>query len=310
MPRFRWNDPKIWRFLATRLVFSVLVLIGAATVVFLLFALIPADATADVLGLQTDPDARAQLSHNLGLDRPLAARYLLYLRNLATGNLGHSLAGLGEVGPLLLTRLRTSLPLVLAAAVAALVCGLLLAFAVTWLNRPRIYRLADAVSLAFASLPVFVTALALTIAFGGGSTFPILYDESWRSAILPVAALATAPTFWVARLVSTDVRRILSRKFILFRRTLGFSSTALLITAFRHVSLLVALGTNLTLALIVGTFFVEYAFNWPGLGQLLVYSLLRRDVPVVQGVVLCFAAMILVADSLVETARRFREHAK
>jgi ABC-type dipeptide/oligopeptide/nickel transport system permease component len=234
-------------------------------------------------------------------------RYLAYIQGLARGDLGRSLAGLGEVRALLLTRLTTTLPLILAAALVAILLGFLLAALVTWLDRPAVYRLADALLLAGACVPVFVTALLLTAAFGRGVVLPIAYDGSWRSAVLPVAALAAAPTLWVARLVSLEVRRILSLQFILFGRALGFSKTSLLAAAFRNVSLITALGTNMVVALLLGSFFVEYAFNWPGLGQLLVYSLVRRDLPVVQGVVSCFALMILLADSADETLRGARE---
>jgi peptide/nickel transport system permease protein len=307
MPRFHWNDATLWRLLAVRLAFAGAVFLGAATVIFLLFALIPADVTVDALGLQTDSEARTQLSRNLGLDRPLVMRYLAYIQGLARGDLGRSLAGLGEVRALLLTRLTTTLPLILAAALVAISLGFLLAALVTWLDRPAVYRLADALLLAGACVPVFVTALLITAALGRGVVLPIAYDGSWRSAVLPVAALAAAPTFWVARLVSLEVRRILSLQFILFGRALGFSKTRLLAAAFRNVSLITALGTNMVVALLLGSFFVEYAFNWPGLGQLLVYSLVRRDLPVVQGVVSCFALMILLADSAVETVRGARE---
>jgi ABC-type dipeptide/oligopeptide/nickel transport system permease component len=307
MPGFRWNNTTLWRFLAARLAFSAAALLGAVTVIFFLFALVPADVTADALGFQADPETRAQIRHKLGLDRSLPDRYFSYMQGLATGDLGDSLAGLGDVRSLLLARLATTLPLVAAAVCVALSAGLLLAFLITWLDRPGLYRLADSVSLAGACVPVFVTALLLVALFGRGAAVPVAYDGSWSSAVLPVVALAAAPTFWVARLVSLEVRRVLSRPFILFGRALGFSRATLLSTAFRNVSLLAALGTNLVLAFLLGSFFVEYAFNWPGLGQLLVYSLLRRDLPVVQGVVSCFALMILLADSAVETARRAKE---
>jgi peptide/nickel transport system permease protein len=310
MSGFGWNSTTLWRFLAARLAFSAAALLGAATVIFFLFALIPADASADALGLQADPEARAQIRHKLGLDRSLPARYFSHMQGLARGDLGESLAGLGDVRSLLLARLTTTLPLVVAAVCVALCAGLLIAVLITWLDRPAIYRLADAVSLACACVPVFVTALLLVAVFGRGAAVPIAYDGSWSSAVLPVLALAAAPTFWVARLVSLEVRQVLSRQFILFRRALGFSKTALLRTAFRNVSLLTALGTNLLLALLLGSFFVEYAFNWPGLGQLLVYSLVRRDLPVVQGVVVCFALMIVLADSALEAARKSREAAR
>jgi ABC-type dipeptide/oligopeptide/nickel transport system permease component len=291
-------------------VFAATVLMGAASVVFFLFAWIPADATIEILGLQSNAQARAQLAQDLGLDKPLAKRYVQYLGGLVRADLGHSLAGLGAVRPLLFERLRRTLPLILAAGGISFVAGLLLALGVAWVNQATMYRFADAVALALAAVPAFVTALALTVIFGSLGALPTMYDGSLQSAILPVVALAFAPTFWIARLISTDLRHVLSRNFILFRRALGFSDSALLFTALGNISIIGSLGTNVFLALLLGTFFIEYAFNWPGLGQLLVYSLLRRDAPVVQGVVLLFAAMILVADSSVEMARRWRAPAE
>lgn len=309
---FRWNELRIWRTLighaVKRLVFSVAVVFGAVSVIFFLFSLIPGDVTSELLGLQSDPVTRAELSRNLALDRPLGERYILYLGRLTRGDLGYSLTGLGGVTQLLLERLCYTLPLVLAAAGLSLTLGLTLALVLAWFDSHRFYRLADAASLTFASLPVFVTALALTVTFGRGRTVPIMYDGTWRSAILPVVALSFGPTFWVVRIISTDLRRVLRRNFILFRRALGLSIITLVLTALQNVSVLTTLGVNLALALLMSTFFVEYAFNWPGIGQLLVYSLIRRDVPVVQGVVICFAVIIMLADTFVETWRQVKEH--
>lgn len=310
MPASLSTKGAIWLVMFRRLLSAAAVLLGAVSVVFFLFALVPADVTTELLGLQSSAEARAQLGRELGLDRPLVTRYLLYLGRLSHGDLGRSLAGLGEVRPLVAERLRATLPLIFASACLALVAGLTLAAVIAWINRPGVYRLADAMALALASVPAFVSALALMILFGQGITLPVIYEGTLRSAILPVAVLALAPTFWVARLVSADLRRVLARDFILFRRALGFSDGALLATAFRNVSLITTIGTNVLLAVLLGTFFVEYAFNWPGFGQLLVYSIVRRDVPVVQGVVLCFAAIILTVEWSAETTRMLREPAR
>jgi peptide/nickel transport system permease protein len=303
----KWARPLI-SIAVKRLAFSTAVVFGAVSVIFVLFSLVPGDATDELLGLQSDPTVRAELSRNLALDRPLGERYMLYLGRLVRGNLGRSLTGLGEIRQLLFERLSYTLPLVLAAAGVSIALGLIFALALAWIDSPRLYHFADAASLTFASLPIFITALALTVSFGRGRAVPIMYDGTWWSAILPVVALSLGPTFWVVRIISTDLQRILKQNFILFRRGLGLPKSALLLTALQNVSVLTTLGVNLLLALLMGTFFVEYAFNWPGMGQLLVYSLLRRDVPVVQGVVLCFAVIIMLADTFVETWRQVREH--
>jgi ABC-type dipeptide/oligopeptide/nickel transport system permease component len=80
-------------------------------------------------------------------------------------------------------------------------------------------------------------------------------------------------------------------------------------TAFRNASVVDTLSTNVFLAVLLGTFFAEYAFNWPGLGQLLVYSIVRRDLPVVQGAVLSFAAIIVALEWTAGTARALHRRA-
>lgn len=289
-----------------RLVVSVWVLI---TVSFLMIHLIPGDPIRAVLG----PTASMQLvnakRHALGLDDPLWQQYVHYLHGLFTGDLGTSMASSLPVSQVIGDRLpATVLLAVLAFAVAIVVAvplGVLMAV-VTRGGRARRTELTfTSTSVILGAIPEFLLAVGLVYAFGVHlSWLPVAGRSGPDSYILPVLSLALGPAAILARIVRVEMLAVLQTDFVRTARAKRLPAPAIYL---KHalpnaVTATLTLGGLLLGAMVAGTVLVENVFAWPGLGSTIVSSILAKDYPVVQGVVLVYGIGVLAVNLAVDVA--------
>lgn len=289
-----------------RLVVSVWVLI---TVSFLMIHLIPGDPIRAVLG----PTASMQLvnakRHALGLDDPLWQQYVHYLHGLFTGDLGTSMASSLPVSQVIGDRLpATVLLAVLAFAVAIVVAvplGALMAV-VTRGGRARRTELTfTSTSVILGAIPEFLLAVGLVYAFGVHlSWLPVAGRSGPDSYILPVLSLALGPAAILARIVRVEMLAVLQTDFVRTARAKRLPAPAIYL---KHalpnaVTATLTLGGLLLGAMVAGTVLVENVFAWPGLGSTIVSSILAKDYPVVQGVVLVYGIGVLAVNLAVDVA--------
>lgn len=289
-----------------RLLVSVWVLVTAA---FGMIHLIPGDPVRAALG----PTATQQLVDArraaLGLDQPLWQQYLDYLRGLFTGDLGVSMTSGLPVTDILGDRLPPTLELaVLAFALALLVSVPLgLGFAVlTRGGRRRPLELGfTSTSVVLAAIPEFLLAVALVWIFSVNLGWaPVAGRDGAASYVLPVLALALAPAAILSRIVRVETLTVLRADYV---RTARAKRLPARTVYFRHalpnaLTAAITLGGLLLGALVAGTVLVENVFAWPGLGSTIVSSILAKDYPVVQGVVLVYGIGVLVVNLLVDVA--------
>lgn len=287
-----------------RLVVSLWVLVTAA---FLMIHLVPGDPVRAALGMTAPADLVEQRRQALGLNDPLLVQYWDYLKGLFTGDLGVSVVSSLPVSQVIGDRLPATVTLAVAAFVVviaiAVPLGAVMAVS-TRGGRRRGGELAfTSTSVVLAAIPEFLLAVGLVYLFAVRlNWFPVAGRAAAGSAVLPVLALAIGPAAVLARIVRVEMLSVLGDDFV---RTARAKRLRARLVYARH-ALPNALTTTLTLGgllltgLVAGTVLVETVFAWPGLGSTIVQSILQKDYPVVQGIVLVYGALVLLVNLMVD----------
>jgi peptide/nickel transport system permease protein len=296
---------------AKRLALGLATLLAISLIVFFSVELLPGDLAEAVLGQSATPEAVAALRHELGLDRPAAVRYLAWVVDLLHGDLGRSLATGRSVAELTADRLGNTVVLALAAAAIAMPLGVGLGILSTVYRGRAFDRVASTASLAGISFPEFFTAYMLVAIFSvklGWLPAVALVGsgESWLQRLviltLPALTLALAVIAYVLRMTRAAIVGVMAAPYIEMAQLKGISPVSIVI---RH-ALPNALSPIINVVilnlayLVVGVVVVEVVFVYPGLGQLLVDSVSKRDIPVVQACCIIFAATYVLLNLLAD----------
>ena len=287
-------------FLAARLLSAALVMLGVACLVFALIHLVPGDPVEVMLGESARPADREALRAALGLDRPVAAQLGAYLADLARFDLGVSLHSRRPIAELLAERIPATVEL----AVAALLVAVALAIPLGVLAAARRGGRWDGGAMAFAmvgvSVPNFVMGpvLILVFAFWLG-WLPVSGREGPASLVLPALTLGTALASVLSRMVRASLLEVLGDDYIRTARAKGLGEVAVIV---RHALPNAALPVVTVLGLQLGTLLggaviTEMVFSWPGVGQLTVESIQRRDYPVLQACVLVISLAYVAVNT-------------
>jgi peptide/nickel transport system permease protein len=284
----------VFRFLARRLLLTIPVFFGVATVVFLLIHLIPGDPVQAMLGESAAPADIAVLRGRLGLDRPLIVQYGAFLEGLATGDLGTSLRTNQSVVSVLAERLPATVELAAAAMLVALVFALPIGTLAAARAGTRLDHMTMTAALVGISMPNFwlgpLLAIVFSIVLGW---LPVSGRGTPAHLILPAVTLAAPLAAVLARMTRASVLEELRELYVLAARARGVSrARAVLRHAFRNslVPIVTLLGLQLG-GLLTGAVITETIFAWPGVGRLLIQSIGFRDYPMVQGCILLIAVM-------------------
>lgn len=297
---------KIYKFILSRLIQMLVVLLGTVLVLFLiLYLLVPGDAALAILGNKANPQSLEILRHQLGLDRSLWVQFGLYLWRLIHFDLGQSYVLNRSVSSVILDHLPATAYL----AGAALLLESL--FGIGWgmLLSVRRSRRLEAVSAGGSALllatPVFFLGLILQYVFGSRlHLLPIsgLGGYNPLNLILPATALAAAQAVIIATVTRSSLAEEMGRPYMLAARARGLSRRQ----AMRRHGLRNALGPVATLlaidlgTLLGGAMIAEVVFSWPGLGRVTFFAAEQRDVPLILGTVLVLVTIFIVVNSLVD----------
>lgn len=298
-------------FLIRRGAAFVATLLAASALIFAVLALLPGSAVDVRLETGATPEAAAALAQQLGLDQPPLVRYGRWLRGLASGDLGRSVAYDAPIAELLAERLLVTVPLALIAMVLTVVFAL--ALGVFAASRHR--RLGDAGVMAISQLGMAVPNFWLAILLIGVFAvklqwFPAGGFDGWqddpaaalRSLLLPAMALAAVQVAILARVTRSAVLEVMREDFVRSARAQGLGRRAVL---WRHVlrNALVPVLTVMGLQfanLLTGAIVVEKVFALPGLGLLVFQAIANRDLAVVQNVVMLFAGAVIAINFAVD----------
>jgi peptide/nickel transport system permease protein len=289
-----------------RLAFGLVVLLVVSVVVFAATQALPSDPARAILGRDATPQSLANLRAQLGLDEPVVSQYFDWLGGILSGDLGTSLAAQQPVSELMSDRFFNSLSLVFISAAIAIPLSLLLG-AITATRRDGLLdRFVLLMSLGLTALPEFVVGMILVILFAT-TVFTILPAvaaippgatpfEYPAEIALPVATLVLAVLPYLYRLVRGSMIDVLESDYVAMARLKGMPER---IVTVRHVLpnalIPVIQGSALMMVwMLSGIVVVEFLFRFPGLGSLLTDAITNRDLPVVQAVVLTFAAAVVI----------------
>jgi peptide/nickel transport system permease protein len=298
----------IWlRFLVRRLCGLALVLFGLVIVTFMMVRLIPGDPARLIGGLNASGYQLELIRHRLGIDRPAIAQFVSYMRDLLHGNLGTSFSTEGPVSQIISVRIGSSLQLAFAALGLALVLGIaggLIAGALTSEGRHRRFELGfTGAASVVGALPEFLAATFLAYALGVWlRVLPVADDGTWRSLVLPAVSVGLPSAAFLMRVVRTETLDVLGSDYMRTARSKRLSPGRLYV---RHVLPNVMAGAlsvaGLVFANVVGgAVIVENVFARAGLGTALVSSVLARDYPTTQALVLVLGIFVVGVNALVD----------
>jgi ABC-type dipeptide/oligopeptide/nickel transport system permease component len=293
------------RYLLRRLALVVPTTFLVASLVFALIHLVPGDPVEMMLGEGAQAADVSALRAQLGLDRPLAEQYGLFLRGLAHGDLGRSLHYGEPVSTLLARHFPATAELALAAMLAALAIALPLGtlaavFRDSWIDRgARLFALLGVSLPSFWLGPLAILLFAIRL-----DLFPVSGKSSFASFVLPASTLGLALAALLVRMIRAALGEELSRPYLVTARAKGISRPRVVVRhALRNALLPVVTVVGLQFgSLLTGAILTETIFSWPGLGRLLIQAIRLRDYPLVQGAVLWIAVTYVAINLLTDLA--------
>jgi ABC-type dipeptide/oligopeptide/nickel transport system permease component len=293
----------LFRYLLNRLLLTIPVLLGVATLVFALIHLVPGDPAQAMLGEGAAPQDVAELRKNLGLDQPLTTQYVAFLRGVVSGNLGKSFRTGQPVTTMIAERVPATIELALAAMLVAVLVAVPLGVAAAVWKGTAVDYGAMTFALAGISVPNFWSGPLLAIVFSVGLNWlPVSGRGGIDHLVLPAASLGLALSALLARMTRASLLDELNELYVRAARARGTSrSRSIIGHALRNS--LIPLVTIIALqfgAVLTGSVITETIFAWPGIGRLLIQSIGFRDYPMIQGCILLIAvtyvAVNLVTD--------------
>lgn len=298
------------RYVASRLLTTVLTVLGAMMLLFALTVLVPGDPAAILLGPQASPESAARFIREMGLDQPIHIRFLRFFGALLQGDLGTDVVSgrrvAGSVGAVLPYTVILTASSILASMLVGIPLG---AYAAT---RPGSWtdNALAGLSVAFIAIPSFVIAIILLLVFSVWLDWlPVLgtgregdWADQARRLVLPTAALSIGWVGFIARLVRTSMLEVLNEPYIRTARAYGLPPRQTvykyaLKNAFIPPLAILGLGVG---RLLGGAVLVEIVFARPGLGRLVLDAINARNYPVLQGAVLVVVLLFVATNLLVD----------
>jgi peptide/nickel transport system permease protein len=305
-------------YIVKRVSFAIVTIFVAITINFVLFRLAPGSAVSNLSRVpHATQELREAIKHQFGLDQSRGKQYVLYLKQLAHGNLGVSFANSQPVSSNLGTALKNTIPMVLLGTVFAIVVGTLTGVIAAWRRGTLAEGSSVTTALAFYSMPTHWLGLMLVIIFAGvlptgGMSNEFLINPSWwthledvlKHMILPSLTLGLVLFGEYTLIVRSAMLETLGEDYVLTARAKGLKPWAIVRKhALRNAMLPIATLVALSLGYIVaGAILIETVFSWPGIGRAVYDAVLERDYPMLQGAFLILTVSVvffnLVADLL------------
>lgn len=304
-------------YLLSRLLSAVFVVLGVSCFVFMLIHLVPGDPVELMLGESARPADREALRSALGLDQPLLTQFFNFIANLIQFDLGQSIHQRIAISEILTERIPATLQLAVVSLLFALIIALPLGVVAALKRGSRWDQLAMGFSLIGVSIPNFWMGPLLILIFAVGlGWLPVSGKESALSIVLPALTLGTAMAAILARMVRSTLLEVLGEDYIRTARAKGLTEGQVV---WKHglrnalLPLITLIGLQLG-TLLGGAVITETIFSWPGVGQLTIEAIQKRDYPVVQACVLLISLSYVIVNmatdviyALIDPRIRLRE---
>jgi ABC-type dipeptide/oligopeptide/nickel transport system permease component len=290
----------VTRAILQRLLWSLGVVYGAVTVIFLILEWLPGDPASLIAGSEASAESIERVRNQLGLAQPLGQRYGEYLTALVHGDLGRSYVTREPVLDRLLAQFPSTVTLTLSAGLVALSLGIGLGVLSARHQGRWLDQLIQALALAFVSMPSFwlgiMAILLFSVVLGW---LPVIDDGSLKPLVLPVVCLGLLASVPLLRMVREGLLAVLREPFVLTLRAKGMSERQVFyVHALRNALIPAVSLLSVTIGdLLSGAVIVETLFARRGLGRLTVDAIAQKDLPMVQGAIL-FASVGYVAVNL------------
>ena len=305
------------QYIIRRLIHSVFIIWGCATLVFFMLRAVPGDPVVVMLGPEYTPEAATALRHKLGLDKPIYVQYAKWAGNVLTGDLGTSIASPEPV----MSAIKIGLPKTMSLAALSFAFGILIAVPagiISALKRNSIVDYgASFVAFLGVSMPGFWLGIILILIFAvrlqwlpavGYSTIGEDGLREWfEHLLLPSIAIGSSYAAILMRFVRSGLLEVLNSDYIRTARAKGVSERGVIIQhALRNAMIPVVTVAGIQLALLLsGAVVVETVFSIRGLGRILVGAIFDKDYPVVQGVILLTTVIFVFANLFVDILYTF-----
>jgi peptide/nickel transport system permease protein len=298
-------------YIARRLLALIPVALVVATVAFVLIHLAPGDPASIIAGPDASPDDVARIQRQLGLDAPFHVQLFRWYGRLVQGDLGQSIFLRRPVLEAILDRAEPTILLTIYATLIAVALGVPAGVLAARHHDGTTDQALMAGALIGISIPNFLLGLLLILLFSVRlGWFPVAgyspLEYGWfgtlRSLTLPAFALGVVQSALIARIARSAMLDVLREQFIVAGRAKGLGERAVV---YKHalknamIPTVTVIGISLAI-LISGSVIVEQVFNIPGLGRLIISAVLRRDYPVIQGVVICIAGIYMLVNLAVD----------
>ena len=298
-------------YIVRRLLALIPVAVVVATVAFVLIHIAPGDPASIIAGPDASPDDVARLQRQLGLDAPFHVQLFRWYGRLARGDLGQSIFLRRPVLEAIVDRAEPTILLTTYAIIIAVLLGVPAGVIAARHHDGTTDQALMAAALIGISIPNFLLGLLLILFFSVQlGWFPVAgyspLEYGWlgtlRSLTLPAFALGVVQSALIARIARSAMLDVLREQFIVAGRAKGLGERAVV---YKHalknamIPTVTVIGISLAI-LISGSVIVEQVFNIPGLGRLIISAVLRRDYPVIQGVVICIAGIYMLVNLAVD----------
>ncbi len=297
-------------YIVKRIFLFIPTLLGITLITFILVQSLPGDPVENMVGERATPETIARIRSEIGMDKSRPIQYLLYLRRLARGELGRSLFTNRKISDDLIQKFPNTVKLALAAMIFASVTGIGMGVLAAAKHGTIWDRAVTLVTVSGISIPVFWLGLALMLIFAfylrwlppsGMGTGGIAF------LVLPAATLGTFSLSYIARVTRTSMLESLSQPYVAAARAKGLSEPAVV---FRHalknslIPVVTLIGLDLG-SYLNGAVLTETVFGWDGLGRYALDGIVKRDYPVIMGVVLFGALIFVTMNLLVDISYHF-----
>ncbi len=292
-------------YLIRHLLHSIVIVIGVLTVTFCLLYIIPGDPARMMLGQRADVASVEAVREELGLNKPVYLQYTRFMFNAFQGDLGRSYSTNREVVKTILEKLPATAILAFSALLISSILGVLIGI----VSSVKKYTFWDNTAMVFAlfgiSFPTFAFGLIMALVFGHLlKWFPIsgYINEGFPYLILPMLTLALRPLAITARITRSSMLDVMNQDYVRTARAKGLNSSSVI---FKHTlrnalnPVITTISASLA-ATLGGVFFIEYIFNWPGIGLLAVDAIFKLDFPMIQGTVLFSAIVFVIINFFVD----------
>ncbi len=291
------------QYVIKRLLSTAPVLLGISLLLFFMLRMLPGDPAQVLAGEMATPEEVENIRQQLGLDQPIYVQYAFFLSRLVKFDLGRSARTQNPVTEEIWARLPNTILL----AVVAITLACLFGIPAGIVSAARPYSWIDYVvtstSIFGISMPVFWLGLMLVVIFSVGLQWlPAGGTGSWKHIVLPSFTLAAFVVAFIARMTRSSMMEALSQEYTTTARSKGLNEQMVIIKhALKNALIPIITVVGLQFGMLLGgAVLTETVFAWPGLGRLIVDSILARDYPTIQGAILVFGLLYILVNLIVD----------